>query len=158
MITLLYGIEPELLKRICTDMRVLEIGSYEGGSTCIIAEVAKSVVCIDTFNSDCILGVTNTNTLRSFKHNTRKFKNVNYIVGDSKEVEFYEDFDILFVDGDHSYDGCWNDLQRFYPKKGWLIHDYRSEIFWGVTAACMNFFGRFPDEVLGNLAYYKRIY
>ena len=155
---LIYGNEPELLREICKGKHVLEIGAYEGGSTCIIAEVAKSITSIDTFNSDCILGYVNKDTLGSYLKNTKRFSNVKHIVGNSKEVVYTEPYDILFIDGDHTYEGCMNDLQRFSPKEGYLLHDYGMlELFPGVMAAAMNYFGRFPDKRADSLAYWKNL-
>ena len=151
---MIYGNEPKLLQKICKDKRVLEIGAYEGGSTLIIAKVAKSIVSIDTFEADCIMGVYNHNTLKTYKENIKPYNNIKYIVGDSRVVEYMEPFDILFVDGDHSYEGCLNDLTRFNPIEGYLVHDWRSPLFIGVMAACMKYFRRFPDETIGNLAYW----
>lgn len=39
-----------------------------------------------------------------------------------------ERFDYVFVDADHSFDGCYNDLNLWFPKVRWwgilAIHDY----------------------------------
>jgi predicted O-methyltransferase YrrM len=41
------------------------------------------------------------------------------LVGDSQHGEFAEigpeSYDLLFVDGDHSYDGCLADLEHWWP-------------------------------------------
>jgi hypothetical protein len=47
--------------------------------------------------------------------------------------------DFVFIDGDHSYDGCKRDIEAWYPKikpGGWIGgHDYQHPRFPGVTQA-----------------------
>lgn len=154
-VVMLFGGEPDMLRKYCKGKRVLEIGAYEGHSTTIIAEVAEHITTIDTFEADCIFGITNHDTLSTYKKNTEKFDNVDYIVGNSRVVKPRFTYDILFIDGDHTFEGCWNDLNRFNPKEGYLVHDF-SDInqFPGVTAACMKYFKRFPDDKENSLAYW----
>lgn len=155
-VKMIYGDEPKLLQKVCKGKTVLEIGAYEGYSTLIIAEVAKHITSIDTFEADCIMDVMNKNTLKTYKKNTESYDNISYIVGNSREVVFNEPYDILFVDGDHSFEGCYSDLKRFKPKEGYLVHDWRMpKVFPGVMAACMKFFRRYPDLTVGCLAYWK---
>ena len=152
---MIYGKEPTLLRKVCKGKRVLEIGAYEGYSTIIIAEVAKSITSIDTFKADCIMGVVNKDTFGTYKENIKPYNNISYIKGNSRVVEYTKPYDILFIDGDHTFEGCLNDLERFTPIEGYLVHDWRSPIFLGVMAATMKFFRRFPDEIVGSLAYWK---
>ena len=55
-------------------------------------------------------------------------KYVEFINGDSHTVPLEVTADVLFIDGDHSYEGCSADLDRFVPmlrRGGYLIlHDY----------------------------------
>lgn len=153
---MIYDKEPLLLRKICKGKRVLEIGAYEGYSTTIIAQVAKHITSIDTFEAECIMGIMNKNTLGTYLENIKPYKNIDYIVGNSRVVEYNKPYDILFVDGDHTYEGCLNDLMRFNPIEGWLVHDWRSPLFLGVMAACMKFFRRFPDESVHTLAYWDK--
>jgi len=66
------------------------------------------------------------------------FKSFKFIKGDSRHIlknkffkkEFPEGIDYAFIDGDHSYEGCLNDLVSIYPHmnpKGiMVIDDYMS--------------------------------
>lgn len=154
--TLLYGGEPDFLQRVCRNKTVLEIGAYKGGSTRLIAAVAKWVMSIDTFMSDNIPGTKGENTLNQYLNNTGGFPNISYIIGNSKTVNVAWEYDILFIDGDHSYEGCLNDLTRFTPKEGYLVHDYGSPLFVGIMAACINFFKCWPHIRVDSLAYWKK--
>lgn len=50
-----------------------------------------------------------------------------FIQGDSTTVQFDRPIDVIFIDGDHSYEGCKADIKNWYPqmKKGgvMLFHD-----------------------------------
>lgn len=63
-----------------------------------------------------------------------------------------ESLDFIFIDGDHSYEGCMNDFNAWWPKikKGGLFagHDYG---FAGVNQALREYFGpKFKDLHLGT--------
>lgn len=54
---------------------------------------------------------------------------VEFVNGDSREVNLDVAADVLFIDGDHSYEGCRGDVDRFVPKNlrpggYFILHDY----------------------------------
>ena len=62
--------------------------------------------------------------------------NVHMILWDSHDIEIEEDFDIVWIDWDHSYESCMNDLITFFPRARLLIcwHDYHSSWPWVIKA------------------------
>jgi predicted O-methyltransferase YrrM len=92
---------------------VVETGRLRGGSTFLLAcaNLRVPIVSIDIAPKDdaalCAL-------MRRHGVGT----NVELVVGDSQRGSYPEvhDIDLLFVDGDHSYDGCLADLRNWYTK------------------------------------------
>jgi predicted O-methyltransferase YrrM len=100
-------------------INILEIGCYDGGSSWYLNNFASNMITIDN-NIPCrfdpnILG-----------------KNYQYIGGDSHDpsmTEFFkkQDWDFVFIDGDHSYEGVKADFYNILPflKKNTMVafHD-----------------------------------
>jgi len=144
----IYGEEQQALRDLAVGRRVLEIGSFKGLSACLMAPNAINLTCIDLFT--CWFG--ETELLTEFRKNTRHLNNIMVIIGDSKITHTLlpnEHFDMVFIDGDHSYDGCLADLINYWPKlrKGGIMvcHDFNPQYHTGVCAATINFFNRLPD-------------
>lgn len=122
----------------------VEIGSWKGRSSYVLAAVAKSkgakLICIDTW-----AGATDrfydtykealSNPQKFFedniKKNLEKFDNVSFIMEDSQTAHKKikdNSVDFCFVDGDHDLPAVGNDVKNFLPKvkKGgvYLGHDY----------------------------------
>jgi predicted O-methyltransferase YrrM len=109
-----------------------EIGSYNGGSTSLMLHhnYETEINCIDPLH----LERTNINIL---KQNITKFNEKNYKVNIyqkfSTDIKFINELknknfktDILFIDGDHSYDTVLNDFynfEQFVNPNGYIIFD-----------------------------------
>lgn len=148
---------------------VIEIGSFRGGSSEIIARMATSLICVDPHTDDLpnewykVHGVSAVDIQLEFFKSIAPFNHVKYLQMYSDDAWGYmkcwgKKYDVLLVDGDHSYDQCLKDLQHFVPlvKKGGhvLVHDY---CLWlsGVIAASQNYFQRFPDQLIDSLAVWE---
>ena len=100
----------------------MEIGSEFGMSGSILASRhARIIDCIDLFPGDML------NIHQSNLEEAGLAERIRYHVGDSKRVDWEGPIGLLFIDGDHSYEGALADLKRWVPyvEMGGLIalHD-----------------------------------
>lgn len=142
---------------------VVEIGSYLGKSTAIIASSLPNHVefhAIDTWNNDAMTeGQKDTWTtfiknIDPWKHKVIAHK------GTSHEISeyWYKPIDLLFIDADHSYEAVLSDLNDWYKylRTGGvlLMHDYTYKV--GVKKAFDEFFDGKPElkslKVINSLA------
>jgi predicted O-methyltransferase YrrM len=128
----------QLYKLSDTASRIAEIGSYIGASACCFGAAStevlpKKIICIDTWNNDAMTEGYR-DTWFEFKSNTEKFANqVVTVRGFSTDVveqvrAITPTLDLLFIDGDHSYQGVradWNAYKSFLtPGSIVIFHDY----------------------------------
>jgi predicted O-methyltransferase YrrM len=103
---------------------IVEIGRLHGGSTfllsCANAEVPIWSIDLEPVSDDQLEGWFAQHGVGA---------NVHLLVGDSHWEEFPEigELDLVFVDGDHSYEGCRADLDSYFSKLApgghVLVHD-----------------------------------
>jgi MMP 1-O-methyltransferase len=139
-----YGLY-NIATKLSINAKIVEIGSWKGKSTYCLAKGLKSgvIYAIDPFNAD---GEVGSSEEYSRKKGTKpllnefiakmKFLNVldkiSILKGYSNEyVDYIDKIDFLFIDGDHSIEGCNFDFEKYAPKlkKGGYLafHDYYSD-------------------------------
>jgi predicted O-methyltransferase YrrM len=95
-----------------SNIGILETGRYNGGSAVVMACANEFVpiysVDINPQNDDFLSTIFDKLNIGS---------NVRLITGDSQNTKYPEvgKLDLLFIDADHSFNGCLNDLNNFYP-------------------------------------------
>ena len=88
------------------DSTILEIGRKQGGSAIIMAAAIEKgrVYSIDK--------IRNPHAIR----NCRNFSDKIVLVdGDSAKIKWRQPIGLLFIDGDHSYNGLRSDIRRYCP-------------------------------------------
>ncbi len=125
----------------------LEIGSFKGKSSCFVAAglpVNAKLICVDTWQNDAMPYDSQTDVLPEFLNNTKKYRErIEVNRGRSLDVasRWSRPLDFLFIDGDHSYEGCSADLRAWLPfvkSGGWIAFHDSSEP--GVTKAIAELF------------------
>jgi precorrin-6B methylase 2 len=123
--------EGEELARLAEDKAVLEIGAYCGRSTICLAQRAKTVAVVDTFDGR---GTANEGeTFELFRSNIRRY-------GVGNKVRVYQGtsekmlpllppvYDLIFIDASHDYDSVMLDAELATARlreDGLLVfHDY----------------------------------
>src|SRR5581483_9789589 len=126
---------------------IVENGRFDGGSTFLLACANREVpiwsIDVDPRGDD---------RLDALLRREGVGDNVRLLVGDSHAQPFPEvgAFDVLFVDGDHSTEGCLADLEAFYPRLApgghLLLHDCYPGT--GVQDAAIEFLRRADVDVV----------
>lgn len=121
------------LNNLCEtkDVRYLEIGTWHGATFCSALEGNNiQAVCIDSWHTNDIEPMREVdgwqgkdgNPLKIFQHNMAKVKGPNRVLGFNEPVESLDltniphTSNIVFYDGDHTYEQTKNFLSRYYDK------------------------------------------
>ena len=105
--------------------RAVEIGSYSGEGTVVLAKYFKDVLAVDPWlNGYDINDVASQQcpmkfVFGAFQERTTPLGNVTYSRGKSLDaLEFVKDgeLDFIYIDGDHRYEGVLADLNGWRPK------------------------------------------
>lgn len=102
--------EGALLYKYCRKKKdgvLLEIGRKHGGSTAIMASALDSGI---VHSIDIVMHQKEVDDNLMFVKDR-----VRLITCDSKQIAWDRKLDLLFIDGDHSYQGVKNDVRRFAP-------------------------------------------
>lgn len=110
----------------------LEIGTAFGESSLIFSsfDFVKNVTCIDPANNPNVLKIRHTR-LKQVEHKIKQ-----HIVTSKNFCQNVKDgsIDVVYIDGDHSYESVLQDCELWYPKiksGGFLCgHDYSSHTKW----------------------------
>jgi hypothetical protein len=108
-----------IAKKLKDNSVIVEVGSHLGATSCMLALGSKSskVFCVDTWKNDTMPeGLRDT--FPEFKKNTKDFANIIPLRGTSENVAktFNEKIDLIFIDGDHSYEGVKTDVFSWISK------------------------------------------
>ena len=105
--------------------KCVEIGSYSGEGTVVLADHFKEVLAVDPWengydpNDVASHQCPMEDVFNAFTERTSPFKNVLYSRGKSLDaLQFFKDgeLDLVYIDGDHRYEGVLADLNGWKAK------------------------------------------
>lgn len=167
--TSLTPLETAALRTLAERKRVIEIGSAFGYSTLVLASVAKCVWAIDPHDTPVVvgnyfhsweadaMGKYRDGTLAVLTENLRRAGLTNRVeivqqYSNDFLPSFSESANFAFIDGDHAYPACWDDLTNCAQKIGsgvMAVHDYNEAYNPGVKDAVDSWCAKWEAELMG---------
>lgn len=135
---------------------IIEIGSWKGRSGHALLSGCKGMVyLIDTFKGTAgeMDYFKDKDAYEQCVENLKDFKNKEILKMTSSEaVSLVPEVDMVWIDGDHSYEGCKRDIEMYLPKAKKLIcgHDFGRDV---IKRAVKETLG--DVEVFGAEIWYK---
>jgi predicted O-methyltransferase YrrM len=125
---------------------ILEIGTANGGTLFMLSHIATKDSKIITIDMPTNSSILNTLFFQSFqKHNQKVF-----IINEDSHAENTKDkvmkilkgekVDVLFIDGDHTYEGVKKDFQMYFP----LVKQQGLVVFHDIVQGGSNLVGDVP--------------
>jgi predicted O-methyltransferase YrrM len=118
-------------KRTPADGHIVEVGSFRGRSTTLLAHTGREVtaidpLCLGTVDAD---GYTITEDDRAaLAALVDRFDNLDWLRCEASDTRLYKPIDLLYIDGNHQDDAPLNDFRHFQPllKRGSYVafHDF----------------------------------
>lgn len=145
-------LEAAELARLSANKTVLELGAWKGKSTLVFARYASYVVSVDRHEG--IEEVGGWDSFGEYLANVADQKNVAVVRARFEDVvPLLGVFDLVYVDGDHSFDAVVRDgmLARDHGRVV-AFHDWDLP---DVPTAARLVFGRDPERVVGSVAVYE---
>lgn len=148
-------------------MTLVEIGSYLGESTVVFSHSFKQVISIDPFlgnyDPDDFIGSMGNYEFNffyeKFKENISNYPNIKHFKMKSDDFKSELKFDVVYIDGEHTYDQVKKDIINFLPmtKIGGFIsgHDYYEDS--GFVKDVVNEIFGAPDMVFQDYSWIKKI-
>jgi len=138
------------LARRYENCRYFEIGAWRGESVANVASVAEECVSLSLSDDELRTLGWNDLHLATARFFSDGLKNVVHIGHDSKSFDYRPyagSCDLVFIDGDHSYDGVRSDTVNAFrllrDERSVIVwHDYmrtaETDILWGVLAGLLD--------------------
>jgi hypothetical protein len=130
--------------------RYFEIGSWRGESIANVASVASECISLSLSDDEMRQAGWTDPYLATARFFSRELKNVVHIGHDSKTFDYTPYLgtcDLVFIDGDHSYDGVRSDTANAFrllrDERSVIVwHDYmrtsEDDVLWGVVAGLLD--------------------
>ena len=139
--------------------RYFEIGSWRGESVANVATVAKECISLSLSDEEMRQAGWGEPYVATAKFFSRHLPNVVHIGHDSRTFDYTPYLgtcDLVFIDGDHSYDGVRSDTEHAFrllrDERSVIVwHDYmrtsEEDVLWGVVAGLLTAPRRTPPAI-----------
>lgn len=106
---------------------IVEVGSYQGRSACLLGQLGRTVHCVDPWDDNFSSDLPGEEIRRRFLHNVQSIKPPIHIVSHRMKIEDWQPFpaELVYLDGDHTYEGTIRQVQKALEcRPKWIaIHD-----------------------------------